>query len=167
MKKSMILSLALISWMNIVWAYADIPQTIARGTVADLQAVLNNSNINTPINGLTPLFYAIRFNSLEKVQALITIGADVSYQVSTQAHTTPLLFAMRLGASPSIVQALVDAGANVTTPDSNGSTPLHYAVRFSFNPRALLAVNFLLILQPILSRSKQKAQTKMHAIIKG
>lgn len=63
-----------------------------------------------------------------------------------------------------IVELLLDAGANVHTPDENGSTCLHDASASG----ALRIVNRLLELAPdLLSRSDSDGETALHCAARG
>lgn len=66
------------------------------------------------LEGRTPLLFALRGNentSIPVVKELIAAGADVN--VRDKDGLTPLLIARQKGMSPHIMEALVDAGADV------------------------------------------------------
>ncbi|XP_076357640.1 transient receptor potential cation channel subfamily A member 1 homolog isoform X2 [Tachypleus tridentatus] len=94
---------------------------------------------------LTPLHYAARYNNIDVVKLLVEKGADVNFQ--GEDGLVPLHFAARYkksakresaytphdsedtkdSASPSVIEILESAGANVNAKDKYGMTALHYA----------------------------------------
>ena len=78
------------------------------------------------VNDNTWLHYAVAGGcSKEVLQAIIDLGADVN-AVNTRKETA-LMLASKKGNIDGI-NALLDAGANKTIDDANGSTLLHYAL---------------------------------------
>lgn len=75
----------------------------------------------------TPLLNAIDFDDLELVRFLLVQGADPNVEVDD--GYTCLLSAIESEADKSvaIVQTLIDAGADIHFPGTNGWTPLHMA----------------------------------------
>lgn len=80
-------------------------------------------NINDPKYGI-PLFKAIESGSLDCVNLLISAGADIEYKVNKTAVDYSLECRQK-----SIVEYLVDQGANLLELDNNNETSLFYAVR--------------------------------------
>jgi len=100
------------------------------------------------VNGMTPLHEAALNDRADVVTALLAAGADV--RVTDSDGSAPLhlaaagreggvgLIGAMLGATPveddgkgrsEIVQALLDAGADVQATDNDGNTPLHLAAK--------------------------------------
>ena len=76
-------------------------------------------------DGYTPLYRAIRSDSLEVVKVLIVAGVDVN--AKNNSGRTPLHFAAYTG-TPEVVKVLIAAGADVNAKDKDELTPLHLAV---------------------------------------
>ena len=53
---------------------------------------------------------------------------------------TPLHLAVRWIEDPAVIQALVDAGADVDVKNADGDTPLHLAVRWIEDPAVIQAL---------------------------
>ena len=76
----------------------------------------------------TPLMRAADVSSLESVRLLL--GADASVHRRNEHGHTALMHALwgdaaHAAAVPRVVEALLDAGADVTARDADGDTPLH------------------------------------------
>jgi ankyrin repeat protein len=76
-------------------------------------------------DGMTALHWAAMKNDAELAQMLVYAGANVRATTRLGANT-PLVIAARTGSAP-VVKVLVDAGADVKTPTSTGTTPLMLA----------------------------------------
>lgn len=74
----------------------------------------------------TPLLYAITHDQVKCVEFLLKNGASVD--VKTKVGQTALGLAVGRQCFP-IIQALIEAGADVNGMDRNGNTPFHYASR--------------------------------------
>ncbi|MDR2192691.1 MAG: ankyrin repeat domain-containing protein [Endomicrobium sp.] len=89
-------------------------------------------------NGYTPLMIAIRKNSShpEIALALIKLKANVNAQYEKsyddEDKTTPLMYAVGeyMQNKPSVIQSLLDAGADVNAKNAVGDTPLLIAARY-------------------------------------
>ncbi len=86
-------------------------------------AHLSTTNLDVRKNGFSFLQQALHANSLEIVQLLIGIGADVNIQ-ETKFLRSPLHFAVMLNVDTKILQALIHAGADVNVRDIFKRTPL-------------------------------------------
>lgn len=100
-------------------------------------------HLGVPVNmvddcGNVPLSYAID-KGLEMVQDLIRFGADVTVTDQQQRSLLHLMAQTddksRLERIQGIVDALVAAGADPSSPDADGNTPLHLAIPFSIRIR--------------------------------
>jgi len=106
----------------------------AHGNLERVKILLNRPDAARIINivdsdGLTALTHAIKNNHLECVKLLIEQGADVNKvnlleDDGVTSRLTPLFYATRLG-NPHIVNALIQAGADVRHDFKNGLTALH------------------------------------------
>jgi serine/threonine protein kinase/ankyrin repeat protein len=82
------------------------------------------ANRSTPApTGATPLLTAIAAGNLEQVKSLLAKGADAN--AASADGTTPLMLASETNAP--IVDALLAAGAQVTSMDTRGRSALHRA----------------------------------------
>lgn len=110
--------------------YFNHDEAVIMATRKNLPAILNqliaagaDVNIIDPF-GETPLMLAVKHNSLEMVEALIRAGANLD-TVSTSnldLGCTALHYAVEYDASPSIIRALILAGANteIRTDQASG-----------------------------------------------
>lgn len=78
-------------------------------------------------------YAAFTNDSPECVRYLADLGKNVDY---TNSHgTTPIMWAAMYNKNPSVIDALISAGADINdTRHENGYTPLHWAVRCNRNP---------------------------------
>lgn len=77
--------------------------------------------------GQTPLMYASAKGHIEIVKWLTGQGADINYQTSKCPETGGKLSALHLAAQKAqrtVIQLLVERGANINSLDGNGVTPL-------------------------------------------
>jgi ankyrin repeat protein len=83
---------------------------------------------NTPIGtGETPLMTCARSGAADAVRALLVRGADVNAKEPTQ-NQTALMWAAA-GRHPNVVQALIEAQADLRAHTKTGFTALHFAAR--------------------------------------
>jgi ankyrin repeat protein len=73
--------------------------------------------------GRTPLLYAIQLNAVDLIPELVKYGADINAP-ERKFGETPLMWACSEGASPKVVQALLDNGARI---DSTVEADAHIA----------------------------------------
>ena len=98
-------------------------------TSDDVEFIISqsSSDLSTPLiesTGLTPLMIASSCGSDGVVQKLLLIyGADVNQQ-DTYLKYSPLMYAVSGSKSISIVQSLLDSGANVNVISKDQKTPL-------------------------------------------
>lgn len=86
--------------------------------------------------GRTPLMLAIMDNNVDKVKQLIKAGANVN--VISNKGNTPLLIATGYDVSREIIQALLDAGADVNFSAAvDGISPLHISAMTTSNPEII------------------------------
>jgi len=131
----------------------------ARAGSLDVAALLvrHGANVNAreKWRGQTALMWAVDARSAEMTRFLISHKADVNAramandwptqltgeprnQYRPTGGLTPLLYAARSGCTD-CVQALLDAGANVSQPNPDGVTPLMVAIdNFAFDTAKLL-----------------------------
>ncbi len=82
------------------------------------------ADVNSRLQGRTPIYEAVKNNRLEITYLLIMAGADVNIPINGE---TPLHQAAK-NKNPYITQLLVTAGAKINVTDEEyGNTPLHYA----------------------------------------
>lgn len=93
--------------------------------LSDVESGINlQADVNSKINGVTPLYEAVRHNRLEIAYILIMNRADVN--AINQGETA--LHKAAQNRNPQMVQLLIAAGANVNIKDETyKNTPLHYA----------------------------------------
>lgn len=92
-------------------------------------------------DGNTPIMETIDSNNsgmIHRLQMLILLGADVTHM--NHEFQTPLLLAVRLQRPVAVLEALLNAGANVNTTSEVGMTPLMEAAKNNDKE----TVNFLL-----------------------
>ena len=99
----------------------------ARGTVRDYKRVATAESRAAPRDrgGFTPLMYAARGNCGECVEILLKHKVDVN--LADPSFVVPLSIAMMNG-NWDIAKRLVEAGADVSQWDMNGSSPLYVAI---------------------------------------
>ena len=73
--------------------------------------------------------YAIKFKLINQIDLLIKAGANVNFQ---RGKFTPLHYAI-FDEDINIIKMLLDKGANVNIKNSEGETPLKYALSISFH----------------------------------
>jgi ankyrin repeat protein len=111
---------------------------VQRKCEADVIAAL--STTTTPqfdTNGDTPLTQAVRNGDVDAIQKLKLAGAN--FNQTNFYGMTPLMVAASYSQSATVINALLDCGADITWCDRYGRTALDYAVRYN-NP---IAINIL------------------------
>ncbi|KAF4046853.1 Ankyrin repeat [Phytophthora infestans] len=81
----------------------------------------------TALNGYAPLHLAAKHGQVDIVSSLLSARAKCDFPVKNTT-TTALLLACMAGHS-SIVEQLLDAGADPQVEDADGNTPLHFTSR--------------------------------------
>ena len=74
-----------------------------------------------------------------EVFSCLATGAEVDTRSDTLS-LTPLHYAAAFNGSPTVIAALIGAGAQVNAQDSYGNTPLHSAARYSTNPAVIMTL---------------------------
>ena len=86
---------------------------------------------------MTPLLYATQFRNPKAVKLLIDHGANVNtiHNGKFISSATPLMFTIYTDRMhvETIVDQLIDAGANVNVADNDGNTALHYSIDYNHN----------------------------------
>ncbi len=111
---------------------------IQRKCEADVITAL--SSTSTPLfdaNGDTPLTLAVRQGDVDAIQKLSLAGANLN-QLNFYGMT-PLMVAASYSQSATVINALLDGGADITWRDRYGRNALDYAIRYN-NP---IAINIL------------------------
>ena len=104
-------------------------QACTNGSTALVNLLLNaGAKPDTPVGtGETPLMTCARAGAVDAVRALLVRGADVNAQEPTQ-HQTALMWAAA-EQHPKVLQALIEARADLTAHTKMGFTALHFAAR--------------------------------------
>ena len=104
-------------------------QACTNGSTALVNLLLNaGAKPGTPVGtGETPLMTCARAGAVDAVRALLVRGADVNAQEPTQ-HQTALMWAAA-EQHPKVLQALIEARADLTAHTKMGFTALHFAAR--------------------------------------
>jgi len=92
-----------------------------------IQHLLSRDDINIDIpdaKGITPLMQTVATGSTDAIAALIMGGADVDAQ-GKDGKTAVFFLALREGIEKTIVQTLVNAGADLSHQDDKGNNILH------------------------------------------
>ena len=154
-------------------------EAIYNNNVSDvLKAVSNGININSRNEeGFTPLLYAINYDRLEVMKALLSYSNIIDIEMPLNNYTniysvkgknfsgevlfngtTPLEYAVYKG-NTNAVNLLIENGADTKKKDYNGYCSLFYASAFS----DANMIHFLLKKDPSLTREKSlSGRTVMH-----
>ena len=92
--------------------------------------------------------------SIEKIDGMLSRGANPEAILDTKSKTTPLLFAANLGYTE-IIDFLLQKGANLEAKDGLGNTALMYAIQKNDSK----SVKVLLKYDPDLKISNEKGDT--------
>ena len=166
-------------YSDIYEASKPIFDAIYNGNIADLlKAIENGTNINQRnAEGFTPLLYAINYDKVEAVKALLSYSNFIDIEMPLNGYTniysvkgknfsgevlfngtTPLQYAIFKG-NTNVVNLLIDSGADTRKKDYNGYCSLFYASAFS----DANMIHFLLTKDPTLTREKSlSGRTVMH-----
>ena len=85
-------------------------------------------------NGMTPLLYALEYESHKVAKFLLTKGA--SLDITNKRGQAPL----HIASDKSVAELILAKGGNPNARDSTGLTPLHYAVDFDYRALARLLI---------------------------
>ncbi|CAL4111295.1 unnamed protein product, partial [Meganyctiphanes norvegica] len=114
------------------------------GHLTIVESLINaHANVSiTKQNGWTALHYAARYNRTDIAVLLLntSLGADINAQTNVNDGRTPLIMATWEGYL-TIVEALINAHANVSITQQDGWTALHYAARYNRTDIAVLLLN--------------------------
>ncbi|ADG70577.1 ankyrin repeat domain-containing protein [Brachyspira murdochii] len=152
---------------------------IYNGNIEDmLKAISNGIDINSRNEeGFTPLLYAINYDKLEAIKALLSYSNIIDIEMPLNNYTniysvkgknfsgevlfngtTPLQYAVYKG-NTNAVNLLIENGADTKKKDYNGYCSLFYASAFS----DANMIHFLLTKDPSLTREKSlSGRTVMH-----
>ncbi len=89
--------------------------------------------------GESAIHLAVSCGNIDLIKLLANAGADLNC-ISQKDIYTPLLLAIHIGASNSIIKTLIDLGADISRETQLGFTPLMYASRYSSLPCIQLLV---------------------------
>jgi ankyrin repeat protein/L-ascorbate metabolism protein UlaG (beta-lactamase superfamily) len=111
-------------------------RSIYGGNAECLQLLIDaGAEVNTSaVGGDRPLKTAVERGNVELARLLVEAGAEVDF-VDERTGSTPLHLCCATGQSE-MVRLLVQNGANVNREDSDGRTPLYYAVHYANRPAA-------------------------------
>jgi len=116
-------------------------QACTNGSVALVDLLLKaGANPHTPVaTGETPLMTCARSGALDAVRTLLGRGADVNAKESSQNQTALMWAAAEQ--HPKVVQALIEARADLTAHTKTGFTALHFAARMGDRESTELLLN--------------------------
>ena len=103
-----------------------LPAGVGASAIEELVAA--GANVNAPFGEETPLQLVARVGNTAAVWILLEAGAEVDARHPRDGNTA-LHLASLVGGAGGAVQLLLEAGADVGARDTDGSTPLHWAVR--------------------------------------
>ncbi len=89
----------------------------------------NNPDAICYRRGESAIHLAVSNENIDVIKQLANAGADLNY-ISQKNSYTPLLLALRIGASISVIKTLLDLGADISLETDLGLTPLMYASRY-------------------------------------
>lgn len=118
----------------------DIFELARRGSVQEVKAVVKETpNVLNAKDqrGSTPLVLACYYNNFEVVEYLIQVVDNIN---GATKDGSPLMAAAVKGYN-SIVQLLLDAGADPNIEDMNKTTALHYAATFKNYDLVIMLLN--------------------------
>lgn len=109
---------------------ADLLRAVRDNDVDEVRYQLDHGvNPNYTENGYSPLMLACKNSNMEIVELLLRKNANASY--CNRDNQTALMIAAKHCQYTAIVQALIDAHANVNAKDTSGKTALMYAMENS------------------------------------
>ncbi len=107
-------------------------KAVLENNISKVEELLdNNADINSGINGLTPLAAAVRMNLDAIASLLITRGANPNIVVEGEGKT-PIFYALEKG-DYRVANLLLSKGADINKEDRNGDTLFGYAIN-TLNP---------------------------------
>ncbi len=89
--------------------------------------------------GESAIHLAVSNGNLDLIKLLASAGADLNF-ICKKYNYTPLLLAIHIGASNSVIKTLIDLGADISKETDLGFTPLMYASRYRSLPFIRLLV---------------------------
>lgn len=90
------------------------------------EKLVDTIDLESPINGNTPLMLAAKIGNVEIVNMLLTAGASVDHLTINSERRTPLMLAISRQHAE-IVSILLSQGASVEREDYSGKTAMDYA----------------------------------------
>jgi hypothetical protein len=115
----------------------DACEAAAIGDIAALREAIetdDDARVRRSSDGWTPLHLAAFFGREDAVALLIDHGAPLDAHSTNALRNSPLHAALAGNTLPVLVRRLVFAGADVTTRDAHGNTPLHLAASRGYEP---------------------------------
>jgi ankyrin repeat protein len=110
-------------------------KALSDGDLKTIETLLSYGfNPNLPVQGYTPLYFAMQLNRTNVLELLLAGHADPNALVTSggmaasPGNRTPLQFAVELG-NLQMASKLIAAGAHIDAQGPAGCTALHYAVR--------------------------------------
>lgn len=83
-------------------------------------------------NEESPLYYAASNCDVEMIELLLSFGADINFATKKKSFKTPLFAAIKYQEDTKVAEFLIKNGANLSTKNWHGQSPLHHSV---FNGR--------------------------------
>jgi ankyrin repeat protein len=109
-------------------------------------ANLNPQNVNDLFKSSryggdwNPIYWIIEYGSLELLDHIITLGANVNLPSGERYYTTPLI--RGIYGNRKMVDLLLHRGANVNARDSGGKPALYYAISHNFIDAARVLIDY-------------------------
>ncbi|MBU1105734.1 MAG: ankyrin repeat domain-containing protein [Candidatus Riflebacteria bacterium] len=112
---------------------------LIKGKIDLIYQAIKSGEVNTPIDGYTPMQIAARWATDTKIiNDLVKAGADIHFQPKVG---WPAVFVAAMdNPNPDIIKAFIDAGVDINTCDSTGEPLLAYAFSNSSNKIAIALI---------------------------
>jgi len=116
--------------VNVKNDFAETPLHLASSLTVARLLIAAGADINAKdLEGITPLYMAIQSGDMDKIEFLVSNGADVNVVAEGELDSTPLHEAIRELCKP-VVRLLIEHGADLNRKDDSEITPAEAAMQF-------------------------------------